>query len=298
MIASTLNCNDFKKSDFVLVSANYDKTSSFGKGADKGPRAIIECLDQQIEFFNRRTGMSPAKTKKIAHLDLGNLNKLSPEKMVSKIKSVYSDVLKAGTFPILLGGEHSVSNGPFQTFASRENPKKITILQIDAHFDLRNNDSDYNNRPFGKYAHSAVMRRAVELGFKTVHVGIRAYSKEEYEFAKARRLKFFEWGLGPVPPVGKIVNAIPTERVYLTIDADGIDPAHMPATGTPVQGGLEWRYFAELLEAVFKKRTVIGADLVEVAPKPNDSLTEYGAAQICYDMISFVCARRSKLVEV
>ena len=284
---SIINYDNPKDADVILIGANYDVTSSFGKGANKGPAAIVGCLNRQIEFYERFTGTMPADQLKIAYHDLGDLNALSPEAMVERVRSAYEEYFGAGKFIILLGGEHSVSNGPWQAMAHREEASDVTILQIDAHFDLRDTDADYHDEPFGKFAHSCVMRRAVELGYNTAHVGIRAYSKDELAFAKSKGLIVFEWGPGETPAPEEIVAAIKTDKVYLTIDVDGIDPAYMPATGTPVAGGLEWYYTFQLLQELFQKKKVIAADIVEVAPRAADTLTEYGAAQICYSLIAY-----------
>ena len=287
---SIINYDNPKDADVILIGANYDVTSSFGKGANKGPAAIVGCLNRQIEFYERFTGTMPADQLKIAYHDLGDLNALSPEAMVERVRSAYEEYFGAGKFIILLGGEHSVSNGPWQAMAHREEASDVTILQIDAHFDLRDTDADYHDEPHGKYAHACVMRRAVELGYNTAHVGIRAYSKDELAFAKSKGLIVFEWGPGETPAPEEIVAAIKTDKVYLTIDVDGIDPMHMPATGTPVQGGLEWYYTWQLFQELFQKKNVIGADIVEVAPRTADNLTEYGAAQICYSLIAYKLA--------
>jgi agmatinase len=167
-------------------------------------------------------------------------------------------------------------------------PNQITIFQIDAHFDIRDTDADFKDKPFGKFSHACIMRRAYEMGFSLVQVGIRAYSKLEFEFAKNKKqINFFEWGIGKIPEVGEVISAIKTPRVYITIDVDGFDPTYMPATGTPVQGGLEWYYGIQLLKEIFRKKDVIGCDIVEVAPRLYDNLTEYGAAQLLYSMLGF-----------
>lgn len=285
MAEGMVNCDDASEADVVLMSAQYDVTSSFGKGADKGPQAILKCLNEQIESFERMTRTEPSESLKIAYHDLGELNALPPEEMVKRVAEEYEKLFSAGKFVILLGGEHSVSNGSFQAIARAGNPQDVTILQIDAHLDLREDDTDYNPTPFGRYAHSAVMRRAFELGFRIVPVGVRTYSREEYDFAKKNNIKAFEWGAA-TPSITSILEAIPTQKVYITIDVDGIDPSHLPATGTPVQGGLSWWFALKLLERVLKEKEVIAADIVEVAPRPNDQLTEYGAAQLCYNIIA------------
>jgi len=172
--------------------------------------------------------------------------------------------------------------------AGGEKSKDITILQIDAHQDLRDDDRDYSNNP-SKYAHSAVMRRAHELGFPIVQVGIRTFSKYEYNFWQKNKniIKVFPWTKNAkIPAINEIVKSIKTKKVYLSLDVDGIDPSFMPGTGTPVQGGLEWNYTLNLIEKLFQAKDVIGADIVEVSPQESSVLTEYGAAQLCYAMIT------------
>lgn len=282
-----INTDNLDKADIIILGANYDRTSSFGKGADKGPKAIIGCLNNQIEFYERWTKTEPANNHKIGYFDLGNLNKLTPEKMVERVAVEFEKYYKRKKFVLMLGGEHSISNGPFNVLSKIEKPKDITILQIDAHMDMRDTDADYNDKPWGKYAHSTVMRRAYKLGFNIVQVGIRAYSKEEYNFtAKQKNIGTFEWGKGKNPTVNNIINSIKTKDVYLTIDVDGIDPSAMPATGTPVQGGLEWYYTLNLISALFKNKNILATDIVEVAPRAYDTLTQYGAAQIVYNIIA------------
>ena len=272
--------------DVTILSANYDKTSSFGKGADRGPAAVLGCLNNQIEVFERFTETEPVSSLKINQQDIGDLNGLSPEQMAEKVSEEFTKSQSSSEFTILLGGEHSITNGSLKSLS--KDAGDITVLQIDAHMDLRDDDSDYANPPHGKLAHSCVMRRASEMGFPIVQVGVRAYSKEEKQFAESKDgIKTFEWGTQPIPSIEEIIDSVKTEKVYITLDVDGIDPAHMPATGTPVQGGLEWYYTLKLLDTLFQKKKIVAADIVEVAPRPNDTLTEYGAAQILYSMIAY-----------
>ena len=300
MVDSIINCKNPLEAQVVLLAANYDVTSSFGKGADKGPAAIKSCLDGQIEFYERGTRTSPTLERKIAYNDLGDLNNLSPEEMVDVVGKKFFEHYRRDKFVVTVGGEHSVSNGPFRYLAKKHNPEDVTLFQIDAHLDMRDTDADYNDKPWGKYAHSCVMRRGAELGFRTVQVGIRASSKDEYEFAERLGSMVFRWGRGfngrqiAIPDIDTIVNSIETARVYVTIDVDGFDPSHMPETGTPVQGGIEWWYGQELLRKVFEEKNVIATDVVEVAPKFDPSLTAYGAAQLIYNMIAWKFAKERK----
>lgn len=280
MVDSIINCQDPKKADVVLLGAPYDKSSSFGKGADRGPQAIVDCLHRQIEFFERMSGLVPMDHLRIAYQPVEGLKDLTPEQMVETLRQAYEKL--SGKFRIILGGDHSVSNAAWSYFASRA--KDVTVLQIDAHADLRPDDSDYSDTPCGKLAHCSVMRRAYELGFHLVQVGVRAYSLAEQKLFEKERICVFEWS-SDNPSVDEVIAAIATPEVYLTIDVDGVDPSFMPATGTPVQGGLEWYYMLNLIKSLCAKKNVIGADIVEVAPRPDDRLTEYGAAQLVYTLI-------------
>ena len=167
------------------------------------------------------------------------------------------------------------------------NPKDTTILQIDAHCDLRNDDSDYSAKP-SQYAHSCVMRRASELGYPLVQVGIRTYSIHEHAYFSnpKNNVTVFEWGDKKIPSIEEVLKSIKTKNIYLSIDVDGFDPAYMPGTGTPVQGGLEWWYGMELIERAVREKNLVAADIVEVSPMRDSVLTEYGAAQLCYTILA------------
>ena len=293
MPQSIINTVDAANADVHIVSAPYDQTASFHKGTAQGPQKVVECLNTQIEFFDRRYKIESNSKITIAHTEIADLTKMNPEQAY---KTVVETCKKSpAPFVFLLGGEHSMSYGALTALADKHDPKDVTIFQIDAHCDLRADDSDYNDTDPTKYAHSAVMRRAHEMGYNLVQVGIRAYSKGESDyFSSFKNIKVFEWGAGNVPSIPKIISSINTKKVYISIDVDGIDPAHMPGTGTPVQGGLEWYYTLRLLEKVIEKKTLVGADVVEVSPVSDNVLTEYGAAQIVYNIINTL--HKSRLV--
>jgi agmatinase len=277
---SIINCADAEQADVVLLGAAYDVTSSFGKGADRGPAAIRDCLDHQLEFHDNVSGGNPASRLRIAWEDVDNLGGLPPEEMVEQLGRAYRR--HDGRFRVLVGGEHSISNAAF--IAHADDANEISIVQIDAHADLRQDDSDHNDKPHGRYAHCSVMRRAFELGYKLVQVGLRAYSAEEAAIFDDRRVTSWIWGPNP-PETERIVASITTERIYLTLDVDGLDPSVMPATGTPVPGGLGWYQTLDLLRALTSRHRLVGADLVEVCPRPGDHVTQYAAAQLIYSLI-------------
>ena len=296
MVASIINCSAPEEADAVIVSAPYEHGASFGAGASLGPAAIVACLERQIELFERYTRTEPACDYKIAHRLLDGLAELPPAAMVERVAAALAGM---PGFTVLLGGIHSVTIGALEAHAARGRPEAVTVVQIDAHLDLRDDDSDYNDVDPSRHAHSCVMRRAHELGFRTCSVGIRAYSRDEQRFAVEHGLPVFEWGRGEEATVDTVLAAIHTEQIYLTIDVDGFDPAVTPATGTPVPGGLSWAYGTRLVRALFGAKDVVGADIVEVAPVAASALTEYAAAQLCYDILSYQLLKRDgKLVFV
>lgn len=291
MPKSIINTTDTSKADVLLVSAPYDFTASFHKGTAEGPAKVIACLDTQIEFWDKRYKIESTDHINIAHKEIPGLTSMSPAQAHDAVVKTCTEATAPLTF--LLGGEHSMSYGALVALAKKHDPKDVTIFQIDAHCDLRKDDSDYNDTDPTPYAHSAVMRRAHEMGFNLVQVGIRAYSKDECDyFSSFKNIKVFEWNGSKIPSISKVVSAIKTKKVYISIDVDGIDPAYMPGTGTPVQGGLEWWYSLKLLERVIEKKQLVGADIVEVSPVEDNVLTEYGAAQIVYNMINTFYKKR------
>ena len=162
------------------------------------------------------------------------------------------------------------------------------MLQIDAHFDLREDDSDYSDAPPDRFAHCTVMKRAHDFGFNILPVGVRTMYKGEIDFVHDNGIRFFEWGRAdvPLPSIEEVLECIPTDKVYLTIDVDGFDPAVMPATGTPVPAGLTWEYGEALIRSAMERKDVLAADVVEVAPVESSLQTEYNAAQLVYHILS------------
>lgn len=288
MVKKVINEKNINKADVVFVSAAYEKTASSHKGTINGPKKIIECLDTQIEFFDRKFKVEVIDFVKVSHLNLGNLQKLSPLNTFKKIENSCHKLVLKNKFIFLLGGEHAVSFGHFIALTAKYKPKDVTILHIDAHCDLRNDDSDYNSKSPSPLAHSTVMRRASELGYNIVQVGIRTYSIDEYKYFSnpKNKVKVWQWGLGDKPKVEQVLKSIKTKNVYLSIDVDGFDPSVMPGTGTPVPGGLTWKYGVKLIENVINKFNLIGADIVEVSPQKETVVTEYGAAQLAYTIIA------------
>lgn len=292
--SSIISQHSVEESDVIIISAPYEKTASSRKGTQFGPKKVIECLESKLEFFRR-----DYLTESCAHIGISafpeiDLSISSPEEALEKVRNSCAALLERDKFLILLGGEHSVSLGLLQALGKKYYPQDVTIVQIDAHCDLRDSDADYSSSP-SRLAHSCVMRRAHELGYRLVQVGIRTYSKDEYDYLTQHKdsISVFEWGLENTPEIKEILGSIKTRYVYLTIDVDGFDPAYMPGTGTPVQGGLEWWYGVRLIKSLIQRYTLIAADVVEVSPMQDSVLTEYGASQLVYDIISHKFADRN-----
>lgn len=293
---SIISTTSIDSSDAVIISAPYEKTASSRKGTKYGPSKIIECLDSKLEFFSRDYLTETCAQIAISVLPECDLANCTPEEALGVVQEACTAIVDKKKFPVLLGGEHSVSLGLLRALERQYKPQDVTILQIDAHCDLRDSDADYSSNP-SRLAHSCVMRRSHELGYRLVQVGIRTYSSEERRYFMSNKdtIAVFEWGLGVAPSAQQVLEFVKTQHVYLSIDVDGFDPAHMPGTGTPVQGGLEWWYGLSLIRSLIQTHTLIGADVVEVSPMQDSVLTEYGAAQLVYDIISHKFAGNTAL---
>lgn len=271
--------SDYRTAHFAVLPIPYDATTSFGVGTREGPRAIITA-SQQVEFYDVRLGRESLR-QGVATLAPLEPDARGPEAMTERIYQAARRVIRDGKFLIALGGEHSVSAPLVRAVQARH--KRLSVLQIDAHADLR---ASYQGTP---HSHAAVMRRIHELGVPAVGVGIRNYSADEARFIAAENKPIFtarachnssEW-------IPRVVAGLSAE-VYVTIDIDGFDPAYAPGTGTPEPGGLTWYQVVDLLEAVARKHTIVAVDLVEVRPLPPSTVTEFLAAKLLYRLIGLV----------
>ncbi|MCX6770035.1 MAG: agmatinase [Candidatus Micrarchaeota archaeon] len=270
--------NSQKGSKYVVLSAPYDSTASYGVGMRFGPGAIIEA-SRQVETYDIALGKDFAECG-IYTADELECDRGSPEKNCAYVKEAVSEALKAGKFPLLLGGEHSVSIGAFDALADEGSADKISVLHIDAHADMRD---EYEGT---RHGHACVMRRCREK-FHAISVGIRSYSEEEA--AEIKRLKLPVYGVNFKPE--EIIAKLKDE-VYITIDVDAIDPSECPAVGTPEPGGMHYPQLIALLEALFAKKTVVGADVVELCPIPGNHVSDFLAARLAYKIICLAESNR------
>jgi len=270
--------SDFSKAEnakYVLLSVPYDGTSTYIKGAEKGPQAIIDASDS-IELYDIQTGIEAYKSG--IYTDKYSYDFVSPEKMVAEVKERVNFFLQQKKIVGLLGGEHSISIGAIEAFAGKY--PNLSVLQIDAHADLRDS---YNG---SRYNHACVMRRAQEVA-KVVQIGIRNVCIEEKNNIIPENIFYAHEICGKTEWMQKAIDQL-TEHVYLTIDLDGFDPSIVPATGTPLPGGLLWYETLAFLELLFKSKKVVGFDVVELCPQNEDRTSDVLAAVLVYKVISWM----------
>jgi agmatinase len=274
--------SSYNNSSIVIIQAPLEKTVSYGKGTRKGPSEILKA-SHYVEFFDEELTKELCYDKGICTLEEINFENLSIAKSIDKIYREVKKHIKAGKFIATLGGEQSLSLATIK--AHFDCYDDMSILQIDAHSDLRDS---YEG---SKYSHASVMARVAEFTKDIVQVGIRAQSKEEYDFIKASDINtFYSRGIR-TDKYGKrwqnkVVDLL-NQNVYITFDVDGLDPSVIPGTGTPEPGGLFWDETMNLLRLIGEKRNVVGFDIVEVAPNKNDSVSSFNAAKLTYKMLNY-----------
>lgn len=266
-------------SGFVIVPVPYDGTSTWMKGADRGPLAILEA-SANMELYDIETG-SEVFLKGIYTSPPVTENE-TPAKMVNAVYREVKKHLETGKIPVITGGEHSVSIGSIKAFANHF--QNLSVLQLDAHSDLR---------PFNKgskYNHGCVMARAKEL-CPVVQVGIRSMDKSEIQYIERDRIYFAHEIINDDKWMKKAAGKL-TENVYITIDLDVFDTSVMPSTGTPEPGGLDWYRCTGFLKEVTASRNVVGFDVVELCPNNINKSPDFLAAKLIYRLMSMISAHK------
>ncbi|MBI2546351.1 agmatinase [Candidatus Woesearchaeota archaeon] len=274
--------SDYKKAKVAVLQVPYEGTVSYGKGASKGPAAIIEAsknmelYDEELDENFSTIGIATMPATKIG------------EDSRKTAENVHADTGKAladGKFPVILGGEHSFSWGAVK--ACKEKYTDLSVLYLDAHGDLRERYDD------NKYSHACALKRIADIvGYKFVHVGTRSMSDEEAELIKGNRLlKQFLFAKDIVPAkdekwIDKAVAQL-SRNVYISIDIDCMDSGIMPTTGTPEPGGLNWYHIIHLMRKACQKRNVVGFDIVELAPRDGHHATDFLVAKLAYKIIGY-----------
>lgn len=264
----------YEEARVVILPVPYDGTSTYGKGADKGPDAIFDAAEN-MELYDIETNSEVYKQG--IHIAPEVKGHASPEAMVKDVEREVTSHIEQGKFVTMLGGEHSVSIGSIRAFTKKYDD--LTVLQLDAHSDLR---KEYNG---SKCNHACAMHEA-SYSSNLVQVGIRSMDTSELEFLREENLftsydirKNSYWKEDVVNCLGR--------HVYITIDLDAFDPSIMPSTGTPEPGGLLWNETLDLLKMVFSNCYVVGFDIVELAPMKGLTAPDFMAAKLYYKLLSY-----------
>ena len=270
----------YKTAEIAILPVPYDGTSTWIKGADKGPEALLDA-SYNLEFYDIET-QTEVFERGIATLD-PVVEASSPEAMSHEVERRMEHILDDGKFPVIIGGEHSVSIGAFRAMARRY--PNISFLQLDAHSDMRD---EYEG---SSHNHACVMARAKELTSNITQVGIRSSAREEQHNIDPKRT-FYAHQIANDAMWMERVSAQLSDEVYITIDLDVLDPAYLPSTGTPEPGGLSYREVLNLLRRVIREHKVVGLDVVELCPNPHAKASDFLAAKLVYQFLSELYASR------
>jgi agmatinase len=273
----------FDECRVVVLPVPYDATTSYGGGARDGPHAIISA-SRQLELYDEELGCEPA-AKGFYTLDELEPSTDGPKQTIERVEEAVEAILEAKRFPVMLGGEHSLTLGAVE--AARKKHPEMGVLQFDAHADLRDEFEG------SKYNHACVMRRVSEKGIACAQVGVRSVIQEEIDYAAKKGNRIFYAIEKAKWKAEKIAASLPRE-VYVTFDLDALDSSLMPATGTPQPGGLSWSEATFLLREVMARKKIIGLDVMELAPIPGMRAPDFVAAKLAYKMIGYaLCTQKN-----
>lgn len=273
----------FDDSRVVILPVPVERTTSYGAGTRSGPREILEA-SSHMELWDEETGADVHDvgifTLPAMELPFGEL-----EPLMEEVRRVAAEVLARDKFLVALGGEHSITP-PLVAAAAARYPG-LTVLQIDAHADLRRSYMGTRDN------HACAMRRSLDYVTSLTQVGIRSMSTEEAEAAPGLDTKiFYDFNMRQDPKwIDRAVDTLGDGPVYITIDVDGMDPAIMPSTGTPEPGGLSWYEILALLRTTITRRNVVAGDVVELSPIPGLLAPNFLCAKLIYKMLCYKYAR-------
>ena len=258
----------------VVIPVPYDGTSTWLKGADKGPDAFLEA-SENMELYDIETQTEVYKQG--IYLAEPITENSSPESMVDAVYKTTKEYIKRNKFVTLFGGEHSISIGSIRAF--HESFDNLTVLHIDAHADLR---KEYEGTP---YNHACAVYEAsqntnlVQVGIRSMDISETTVMDEEKTFFAHDMVKDDYW-------MDKVIDLL-GENVFITFDLDAFDPSILPSTGTPEPGGLLWYETLDFLRQVFEEKNVVGFDVVELCPNENERSSDFVAAKLFYKMLSY-----------
>ncbi|MBB4639472.1 agmatinase [Longimicrobium terrae] len=275
----------WEKAGVVILPIPYESTVSYQGGTKLGPDAIIQA-SRFIELYDQELDTEPGPAIGVCTLPALHLTSAGPEAAVAELREAYDAILReAGDrFVIGLGGEHSITSAPVLAYAARQpEGRKLSVLQFDAHGDLR---MEYEG---SAYSHAAVMARIIDT-CDLVQVGIRAITSEERALIREREGNittiFADEMWDNEAWIERALAAL-GDDVFITFDVDYFDPSLMPATGTPEPGGITWYPTMKLLRRVFETRNVVGADVVELAPIGGNAAPDFVVAKLVHKMVAY-----------
>ena len=273
--------NNFNfKTKAIVIPFGLEKTVSYGSGTKNGPKEIIKA-SHQVELYDEELNCEPYKKIGIKTLKPFKIDK-NIVKALKQISKINEENLKKKIFPLVLGGEHTITPGCIAPFAKKYD--KLCLLHFDAHADLR---ESYNGNQF---SHASAIRRCLDhKNISVISFGIRNISSSEIYFLNknSSRIKIFwsknkkKWDLK------KFKKLIKNKTVYLTFDVDGLDSSIMPATGTPEPGGLFWDETLDIIKIAFKNSNIVGADINELSPIKGFDSYNFLVAKLAYKILSY-----------
>jgi agmatinase len=261
----------------TIIPAPLEYSVCYMKGTERGPQAILDA-SSQMELYDEELDWCPIEVG-VHTCPALNYRGMDHAAALQATGDATREVLQRGQLPLILGGEHSLSAPPIA--AAREFFPDLTVVHIDAHGDLRD---EYEG---SKLSHASIERRVVDMGIPLTEIGVRSFSPEEAEFLKMRPDVAIVWAY----QLNRGIAGIPWQRLskhtYLTIDLDAIDPAEMPAVGTPEPGGLRWYQLLDMLREIFRRTSVVGMDVVELCPMEGQTRADFLAAKLVYKLIGY-----------
>ncbi len=268
---------DFDAARVVILPIPFDRTTSYVPGTRTGPHEIL-VASSHMELWDEET-QTDVHSIGICTLPEIEFPFATMEEVVAELRRVASELVHRSKFPVFLGGEHSIT--PPLVAAVAEKHPKLSVLQLDAHADLRR---DYMGTP---HSHACAMRRTLEFA-KTTQVGIRSLSSEEAaDVPSLPTTIFYDYNMRRDPNwMDRVVDTL-GDDVYITIDVDAFDPAIMPATGTPEPGGLSWYEALALLRKTIERRNVVAWDIVELSPMGGNVAPNFLCAKLIYKMLAY-----------
>ena len=277
-LALTQEQSSLEAAKVALIPVPYDSTTSFRSGSRDGPEAMItasyglEDYDFELELDVSEIGIHTTGALE-PHM-------AGPGPMTERIKGVVASYIGMGKTVGLLGGEHSITIGSVQ--AHVEAYPSLSVLYLDAHADLRD---EYMGTPFG---HASAARRAYER-FPIALAGVRSLCQEEHDFIRDNDIPVWYWDSNPdLSSADSVLDSL-SDTVYVSVDLDVLDPALMPAVGTPEPGGLAWHQLVSLLAKVAESRRIVGFDVCELAPADGPPACSYTAAKLVYKLVAYAC---------